>query len=110
LQRGGKLPTEEKTLIIVREPDAITFFFNRDNRRWRIYPHPEKPGWLVIEEYEKGNKMNRRIENALVELNIPKFSDLYEALFRDPEIMIERLIGEKFLIKEVIGYTAREPG
>jgi predicted RNA-binding protein with PUA domain len=105
---------EEKTLFIVREPDAIVLFFNRDNRRWRIYPHPEKPGRLVIEEYEKGKRaeieVNRRIENALAELNIPKFSDLYEALFRDPEIVIERLIGERFLIKEVIGYTAKEPG
>jgi len=30
------LAPEEKTLIVIREPDTIEFFFSKDNRRWRI--------------------------------------------------------------------------
>jgi len=93
------LAPEEKTLIVIREPDTIEFFFSKDNRRWRVYPHPEKARWFIVEEYEKGKraeiKINKKIEDNLKRLNISKVFDLYEALFKDPEIMIEWLIGEK---------------
>ena len=91
---------EPKTLIILEGKDWFEFFFEGDNKYWRVRDHLDYPGWFIIEEYEDGwyrDESSDKYEHA----GVSDLQGLYEALIRDPVRTLEGLLGEKFLIKEV---------
>jgi len=86
--------------MVMKGKDSFEFFFEGEDKSWRIRDHPDFPGWFLMEEFQEGYysaEFYDKYENAGVE----DLQGMLERLAKDPEETLEGLFGEKFEIKEV---------
>ena len=90
-----------KTLVVVLEGKGyFEFFFEGDNKSWRVRDHPDYPGFFLVEEFEDG-WYNGEFSNSYENAGVEGLQGLYESLIRDPVRTLEGLLGEKLEVKEV---------
>jgi hypothetical protein len=90
-----------KILVVVRGEGGFEFFFEGDNRSWRVRDHPEASGWFLVEEKVNGwltDEFYDSYENA----GVQDLQGLYESLLRNPKRTLEGLFGEKYEIEKII--------